>query len=138
MILCKSILSPYCKAIKANSIEQIFECVIIFVCINKKTINLIGIYHSPNTDNDLFFTQLDSVLSKFHNATKNKSLILCGDLNINLLNESNDQAKLLDIVNSYNLSLANFQPTRLFNNSCTLINHFFVNSPIDNINLDIP
>ena len=55
-------------------------------------------------------------------------LIICCDININYLTESKEKQELNNILNSYNLvSVINF-PTRVKNNSRSVIDNIFLNT----------
>jgi hypothetical protein len=54
-------------------------------------------------------------------------IILCGDFNINYLNVKQDKQALNYLLTSYSLySIIDF-PTRIFNNSQTMIDNIFIN-----------
>jgi len=55
-------------------------------------------------------------------------IILCGDFNINYLNDGSRKDLLDSLLASCNLfSTVNF-PTRISNNSCTLVDNIFINT----------
>ena len=59
----------------------------------------------------------------------NYRTILCGDFNIDLMKtENKDTKNLVDLVRSYNLEATINKPTRIFNNSATLIDNIFINT----------
>jgi len=85
---------------------------------------IICIYRSPLGNFDYFLNQLESMLNKIYKVSTD--LILCGDFNIN---HSDTHRKLLleSLLASYNLlSTVNF-PTRIFNNSSTLLDNIYIN-----------
>jgi hypothetical protein len=54
-------------------------------------------------------------------------IILCGDFNINYLNDKQDKQALNSLLTSYSLySIIDF-PTRIYNNPQTLIDNIFIN-----------
>ena len=69
-------------------------------------------------------------LTKFC-VTHDFQLVLAGDFNIDMLKASHcsDVLSYLDNTYSQGLFLAIFFPTRLFTNSTTLIDNFFINKP---------
>jgi len=56
------------------------------------------------------------------------TLILCGDLNINYLLETPDKKRLDNIMKSFNLSQIVDFPTRITNNTATLIDCIFLDT----------
>jgi hypothetical protein len=58
------------------------------------------------------------------------TLLICGDLNINLLKKSNETTKLLTMMNTYNLTQVVDFPTRITHNTETLIDTIFVDKKI--------
>lgn len=56
---------------------------------------------------------------------RNKNLIVCGDINLNLLKQTPDSEHYLIKMASYGLDSKINDPTRITNNSQTLIDHVF-------------
>ena len=75
---------------------------------------------------------------KIPKAIQNRAtLLICGALNINLLTKSNEALKLLNLTNTYNLTQVVDFPTRISNNTETLIDTIFVDISIyDNIEIE--
>jgi len=72
-----------------------------------------------------FLSSLDSILNLLYNNSLN--FIICGDFNINYLENSNGKLQLDSLLAPYNLqSVANF-PTRITNGSHTTIDNIFFN-----------
>ena len=55
-------------------------------------------------------------------------LILCGDLNINHLNDNSRKDLLDSLLASFSLFSTVKFPTRISNNSCTLIDNIYINT----------
>ena len=67
---------------------------------------------------------LDSILNFLHNNTI--EIIICGDFNINYLNDNDKKSKLDNLLLSYNhYGTVNF-PTRIHNNSVSAIDNTFI------------
>jgi hypothetical protein len=89
---------------------------------------IICMYRSPTGNFYYFLNQLELVLNKVHKISNN--LILCGDFNINHFNDNSRKDLLDSLLVSFNLfSTVNF-PTRIFNNSCTLIDNIYINTSL--------
>ena len=75
--------------------------------------------------------------TEFLNKFKGKSLYICGDFNIDLMkyNEHACTSKFLDMLYSFDLypSLVR-KPTRITDQSATLIDNIFTNDVINNMN----
>ena len=67
---------------------------------------------------------MENILNHFLKPT----FLICGDLNINLLAKSNEAIKLLTFMNTYNLTQVADFPTRIMNNTGTLIDTAFADT----------
>jgi hypothetical protein len=67
---------------------------------------------------------MENILNHFMKPTI--TFLICGDLNINLLTQSNEAIKLFTLMNTYNLTQVVDFPTRITNNTETLIDTIFV------------
>ena len=121
---------PYVYRCDLVSPESIFES--LFIEINKhvfrqqSNIILDIIYRPPNTDINSFNETLSTILEKL--KVEHKICYLMGDYNINLLNYSLP-SDFVDLMHSHSfISLIN-RPTRITENSATLIDNIFVNKP---------
>jgi hypothetical protein len=120
------------KVVKVKSSENIFEVCSVKLEIENRAIQIILIYRPSNGDNNsssnftTFFEHLETLLEK--TVGPEKEIILCGDLNIDLLKNTPNSSKLIEILSAYNFCLLNQKlPTRTHNNSATLLDHFFSN-----------
>lgn len=80
---------------------------------------LICVYQSPHSDFYTFVRKLETVIYKVQ--MKGMKLILCGDWNINSLQDSAQLSALLNLLETYNLINTVTSPTRVTNNSVSLI-----------------
>jgi len=107
-------LDEFCK-------EQDIEACAVKINLLSVTICIICIYRSPMGN---FLHTLDSILNFLHNNTI--EIIICGNFNINYLNDNDKKSKLDNLLLSYNLnSTVNF-PTRIHNNSVSAIDNIFI------------
>jgi hypothetical protein len=67
---------------------------------------------------------LENILNHF--LQPNVIYLICGDLNVNLFIKSNDALKLVTLMNTFSLTQVVDFPTRIINNSGTLIDTVFV------------
>ena len=124
---------PYMYICDLFSPEPIFES--LFIEIDKhvfrqqSNIILDVICRPPNTDINSFNETLSTILEKL--KVEDKICYLMGDYNINLLNHTSHSltSDFVDLMHSYScISLIN-RPTRITENSATLIDNIFVNKP---------
>ena len=93
--------------------------------IVKYGIIVICIYRSPDGQIGTFFDKLEKIIQRL--IEKHKTLILCGDWNINLLQSSPHTKELNDLFLRYNLkSLVNV-PTRITKNTASLLDVVITN-----------
>ena len=85
--------------------------------ISSYAIVIITVYISPTGNITYFLNNLEAALNQIYSNTPN--IILCGDFNINYLNDNQNKQALNSLLRSYNLcSLIDF-PKRIHNNSNT-------------------
>jgi exonuclease III len=102
-------LHKHCK-------EQDMEIAAIQLKLNKINTVILCVYGAPSGDFDCFLNKLDNILNSLH--CFKTEFIICGDININYLENSNKKKKLDYILGTYNLF-----PTRTTNSSATLIDN---------------
>jgi hypothetical protein len=111
-------------SVVTNCVEKDIEaCVIKLISTNNK-ITVLTVYRSPSGNFDIFLEKLDNILNTLHN---NKSeFIICGDVNINYLENCDKRQQLDVLLGTNNLKgTANF-PTRIVNGSSTAIDNVFI------------
>lgn len=101
------------------SLDSSFEC--CGVEVPSQNLIIICVYRVPRSDTYIFFEKLDCILQKL--ISKNKKIVLAGDLNINTLEKNQQTAELINFAKNYNLTIHIKGPTRL--NSC--IDHIISN-----------
>ena len=105
--------------------EKDIETCAIKLYISLRTVIIVTAYRSPAGDTDCFLNNLEEALSHIYNNTVD--IILCGDFNINYLNDNQDKQALNPLLTSYSLySIIDF-PTRICNTSQTIIDSIFIN-----------
>jgi exonuclease III len=86
--------------------------------VNLKIV-VICIYRSPNSSKEIFLELLEETLNKVQ--IKGRLLVLCGDWNINLLEENTYQKALQNPLLSNNLQNTVLCPTPVTPNTCFLL-----------------
>jgi len=87
---------------------------------------IICVYRSPTGNFAYFLNQLESILNKIYKTSS--ELILCGDPNINYLNDNSRRDLLDSLLASFSLFSTVKFPTRISNNSCTPIDNIYINT----------
>jgi exonuclease III len=100
------------------SAVEIVEYNLVIVCV----------YRSPDGDFAIFLQKLETVIKKI--IVRKKQIILCGDWNINFMQESKKLRDLQEILLLYNLVNTVTSPTRVSKNSTSLIDVIITNKEI--------
>ncbi|MES9905540.1 MAG: reverse transcriptase family protein, partial [Sedimenticola sp.] len=97
---------------------------------------LIGYIYRPPSENNNWYSQMESILDR--TLAEEKELILLGDFNINLLTDCSINKHWYDITHSSNLEQLISTPTRVSVRSETLIDHIYTNQPTNIIQTYVP
>jgi exonuclease III/uncharacterized protein YutD len=90
------------------------------------TFYILCIYRPPSGNFSYFLSSLESVLNQLFSNSNN--IIICGDININYLDNTNNKLHLDSLLASYNLySIVDF-PTRISSCSSTAIDNIFIDT----------
>ena len=112
------------------------EYISIVTKINKKKTIITAVYRPPILNHAKvknFCDELKQLLDNKKNQHGNCDHYIGGDFNINLLNHNSNHAKMfLDQMENHNFFPLINKPTRIHNNTATLIDNIFVNKPITN------
>jgi len=112
-------IDKYCK-------EKDIEICALKFAYHKLKICIITLYRSPTGDMDFFLSKLDRVLHIVYNLTHH--IIICGDINVDYLVESERKKQLDNLLLSLNLTSIIKFPTRIQNTSATAIDNMFLDS----------
>jgi exonuclease III len=121
--VCESIKFSNISLLKHNK-EQDIEIAAIQLNIQKRKIIVICVYRTPCGNFEPFLNQLEIILNHLHRH--NTEFIICGDININYFEPSNKKNQLDNLLGTYNLTDTVSFPTRIANNSVTLIDNIFI------------
>ncbi|KAA5784729.1 hypothetical protein F3H09_31280 [Pseudomonas aeruginosa] len=103
------------------SVERIIE----MACVELERFIVVSVYRPPNSLYDFFENIMECVLLKL--SVSNKHVFICGDFNINLLENTNATIRFRTLLKSYNLSNLFSEPTRITSTSATCIDNIFTN-----------
>jgi hypothetical protein len=107
-------------------IDQIIEACAIKLYHSTDNICILTVYRAPTGNCLHFLNSLEVILNRIH--TRSIKIILCGDININYLDDTgSNKPRLNTLLASYHLSsIVNF-PTRVSGTSATAIDNIFIN-----------
>ena len=92
-------------------------------CVELERYIIICVYRPPLSDFNLFESVMEDSLNKIKSSKK--SVIVCGDFNVNILEASPISNRLLNLFKSYNLNNLFFAPTRITASSSTCLDNIF-------------
>jgi exonuclease III len=111
--------------LEGNCKEQDIEVCAVKLNLSNTKIIIISIYRLPSGNFKYFLKKLDTILNTLH--SNKEEFIICGDVNVNYLDNCSKRQQLGTLLSTYNLiSTVNF-PTRMANSSVTAIDNIFVN-----------
>ena len=84
------------------------------------------VYRRPNGNINLFMEELERILSDI--SVLEKTCLLFGDFNINLLNTDRSVRLYIDLLTSYGYVPCISKPTRVYKKSATIIDHIWTNN----------
>ncbi|KAF0706991.1 Reverse transcriptase domain-containing protein, partial [Aphis craccivora] len=114
---------------ECNSIELVFDH-------NGKTLSIIGIYRSPNSNKDNFVIGLNDYLQRLNDS--NVYYIIAGDININII-DPDISFDYLNTMATHNFISCINECTRITNHSSSCLDHIFTkNINSENIQAFIP
>jgi hypothetical protein len=116
------------------SIEKDIEICAVKLYMSSCTIIIVTVYRSPTGNIAHFLSNLEAALNQLYSNTVN--IILCGDFNINYFVDNQNKQALNSLLSSYSLSSVIDFPTRIHNDSKTLIDNIFINK-LTNINYSV-
>ena len=106
--------------------EKDFDACVIKLYLSCYAKSIASIYRSPSGNFEYFLDKLNSFLNFVKgNFTE---LMLCGDFNINFLNDSTQNQLLTCLLATYGLSSTVQFPTRICKNSISQIDNIFINT----------
>lgn len=118
------------------TVENIFECLTIeFHREHRKNVILSCIYRKPGSCVEQFCEYMEEMYTK--NASK--TIIVCGDFNIDMLNPNNHKLteNFINTIYSLNLYPKITRPTRITTHSATLIDNILTNEIFNDAISDI-
>jgi exonuclease III len=96
------------------------------VCVNMATsrICILSVYRSPDSNYEILLGKLELILQKL--CKSKVKVVICGDINLNYVDNCLKKLKLDDILSSYNLSSIVTFPTRIVRHTSTIIDNIYI------------
>ena len=106
------------------------ECIGLRLELGDVKIHVLSVYRRPGGDRRLFLEKLEEIISIVR-LTNSDELYICGDFNLDLLNNGNSSnaRDLLMLGHSLSLLPIISKPTRITDNTATFIDHIYVTIP---------
>ena len=118
--------------IKHLSVDRDFECCGIF--LKRYSLVIVEIYRSPLGNFDLFLEKLDEMCSFLF---KFKEIVICGDFNINFIDNSRRKLDFFALLDSYNIKLTTLSPTRITSTTKTCIDNILTTNNNSNYEINV-
>jgi hypothetical protein len=114
--------------------EKLFEfCAIEFKIKNVKYL-IGGVYRTPSHDYTTFLNSLDVLLNII--AGRANEIILAGDFNIDILTDTIQKQRLLNVFKSYGMVHTVNIPTRVTHSTATAIDNIFISNHVHNYEVE--
>lgn len=120
------------KKINSLAIKGEFECAAVQCFVNKIKTNVVSIYRPPSGNKDIFFNQMEKMLSKINTDTV---VFIVGDFNLEMLVDNPNKNRLFSLMSFYNIVGTVFQNTRITLNCGSCLDNIFTN--LDEYKTDI-
>ena len=119
-----------CKVVEnmTTTIDDLMECLTLEIELEgKRNIVIMCVYRTPGTNIDMFKDNLEELMNKLN---ENKTCLICGDTNIDLINVLKHRATsdFLDTLYSRGFYPLISKPSRITRTSATLIDNIFINN----------
>lgn len=109
------------KDVVALSIERIIE----LSCVELEEFIIVCVYRPPSGNFNVFESTMEDVIKKI--CKSKKSIVVCGDFNVNLLESCPVSVRLTSLFGSFDLNYQFLEPTRITATSATCLDNFFCN-----------
>ena len=93
-----------------SGIFNTFEVVAAMVYFNDQIFQIVGVYRPPNSNKNQFLVEFEEYMSE---STSENNLIILGDFNIDIGQDSVDAIDLVGLMTSFNCRSLIFDPTRI-------------------------
>lgn len=98
---------------------------------------VLSIYRTCLGNVQIFLSTLEGVLSVVQGHFVDYDVVICGDFNINLMNEDTSKCLFMDLLTTFNYTQTIFNATRVTKTTSSLIDNIFVNTSMISNNKNI-
>ena len=117
-------------------LEQSIESIWLEIRHSVQKSFLFGYHYRPPSSLSDWFNKVENTLES--TFRENKETILLGDFNINYINQKSVNSNWNNITSSFSLEQLVNQPTRVTENTATIIDHIYTNSSSNITEMSIP
>lgn len=117
------------KPLNGLSVIGSFECAVAECSAYNESIIITSIYRPPAGDMQVFLNSLETLLTNL--STENKTLLIAGDFNIEMVNENKNKSDLLSLLESFDLNPTITDYTRITSNCQSCLDNIFTNLDIN-------
>lgn len=121
ILLNNNIVFKERKDVLGLSVERCVE----LSCVELERHIIICVYRPPSSHYETFERVMEEALKR--TSCNSKSLIVCGDFNIDLIVPSSISVRFLNLFKSFNLGYLFLEPTRVTDNTATCLDNIFGN-----------
>lgn len=107
--------------------DKLFECCLAKCKVNKWSFVLAGIYRKPQLHTLEFLSRLDRLIEVLVALKDKKNIVIAGDFNLNVLNDTSEIQNFKNILKSHGFYYLIDFPTRIALNTSTAIDNILTN-----------
>jgi exonuclease III len=104
--------------------DKDIEACAVRLTFNNYRICIVAVYRSPSSNYSTFLIKMEIILQKI--CKNNVKVIICGDINVNFMDDCPRKRQLEILLKSFNLSSIVTFPTRIGLNKSTIIDNIFI------------
>lgn len=113
------------------SVSYVFECAAAEIGPSSKRTLVITLYRTPDSDANIFLDHLEGLLSLIADEAKRKNVLICGDINIDMMQETVKKENLICLLNLFGFESHITIPTRITKQSETSIDCLLTNYDVE-------
>jgi exonuclease III len=104
--------------------EQNIEICAVKINLINRNFVILAVYRAPTGDFDYVLKELEIILDQLYNIKND--LVICGDLNVNYLEDSKNRQQLDNLLATFNLRAIVKFPTRIMKGTVSAIDNIMI------------
>lgn len=125
---CLILVKQHLKFKVRNDISKMSEELVWeLACVEFKDAIIVVVYRSPSADLNKYLFKLEQCLDKL-TANNNKTVVICGDFNVDFLGYGSDCTSVTDLMDSFLLRQLVYQFTRVTKSMMSCLDNIFTDS----------